>query len=75
MTASFELEAPDGVITLPETIRSSFKGKLRVTVSTLSADDEAPAAPAKADFIDFLINNPVEPFTPLTREEANDRYY
>ena len=72
MTASFELEAPDGVITLPETIRSSFKGKLRVTVSTLSADDEAPA---KADFIDFLINNPVEAFTPLTREEANDRYY
>ena len=73
MTASFELEAPDGVITLPEQIRSSFKGRLRVTISTVPAD-EASEVPDEDDFIDYLIQNPLPPFTPLTRDEANDRY-
>lgn len=74
MTASFELEAPDGVITLPESIRSSFKGRLLVTVSTV-AEDRQDLVQGNENFIDYLIKNPVAPFTPMTRDEANDRYY
>jgi hypothetical protein len=74
MTASFELEAHDGVITLPETMRASFNSRLRVTVSTVTSDDSLPSQ-AKPDYIDYLINNPVEAFTSLTREQANDRHF
>jgi len=71
MTASYELESPDGVTSLLEKIKSGFSGKLRVTVTTLPADETED----EEDYIDYLIRNPLPPFTPLTREEANDRYY
>ena len=39
MTASDELESPDGVTnSLLEQIKSGFSGKLRVTITTLPAD-------------------------------------
>lgn len=71
MTASFELESPEGVTKLLEQIKSGFSGKLRVTVTTLPADE----TDGEEDYIDHLIRNPLPPFTPLTRDEANDRYY
>ena len=71
MTASFELESPDGMTKVLEQIKFSFTGKLRVTVSTLPGNESAAA---EDDYIDYLIRNPLPPFTPLTRDEANDRY-
>lgn len=72
MTSSFEVESPDGVTKVLEQIKASFKGKLRVTVTTLP---EGETVAEEEDYIDYLIRNPLPPFTPLTRDEANDRYY
>lgn len=73
MTATYELQSPDGVNKLLEQIKAGFSGRLRVTVTTLPPSGDGDSPEDDEDYIDYLVHHPVGSFIPLTREEANDR--
>ena len=69
ITAQFEEKVTDGVIHLPQELKGSFQGMVRIF---LWKDEENNH---EQDFLDELLEHPIElpGFRPLSREAAKER--
>lgn len=76
MNAVFQSKIRDGMIEVPMHLLTAFPGPVIVTLDTSEVADikEDEKNREAAAFFQSLIGT-VPPFEPLTREEANDRYY
>lgn len=72
MKAVFKDRINAGKINVPEHLTHSFDGVVTITLESSEANETTKDAEAVNWFQSIL--GKVEPFTPLTREEANDRY-
>lgn len=68
LSVSFESEIRNGAVEVPEELRKRFVGTVRVT---LSQEESA----SEGNYLQHLLKHPlnIPGFTPLTRDEANER--
>ena len=73
MNIAFNEIIRDGVITLPAHLKSQVEGHSAHVIII----DQEPSSQAEDlgwdDIIGRLVRKPLPPFTPLSREEANER--
>jgi len=74
MTATFKRQVHNGIIELPDLFREQFEGEVTIT---LHKEDESRLTKGEGTGSKMLslIRNPVRVagFTPLSREESNER--
>ena len=73
MSIAFDEIIRNGVITLPQHLRTQAEGRPAHVFIPESVPEPQTENTGWDDIIERLMRNPLPPFTPLTREEANDR--
>lgn len=73
MNIAFDEIIRNGVIALPERSRKQAEGRAAHVVITEEDKPDNSECGGWHDIIDKIVANPLPPFKPLSRDEANDR--
>ncbi len=70
-TVEFQADIQDGQIEIPKEYRETLPKSVSVVIIVL---ETASGTEDEIDYVEYLMENPLNDFTPLTREEIYERY-